>query len=127
MKDENIYSIIDRIGLSPLPPYINREAVPSDKVRYQTVYADRRGAVAAPTAGLHFTESVIKRLKNKQINIDYTTLHIGLGTFKPIMVEDLTRHQMDSEFFHVPPETASIINQARDKKKNIITVIALFL
>jgi S-adenosylmethionine:tRNA-ribosyltransferase-isomerase (queuine synthetase) len=80
-EGEDIYSIIDRIGLSPLPPYINRNAVPSDKIRYQTVYADRRGAVAAPTAGLHFTDEVIKKLKQKQIKTEFTTLHIGLGNF----------------------------------------------
>ena len=114
---EDIYSIIDRIGLSPLPPYIDREAVPSDKVRYQTVYADRRGAVAAPTAGLHFTEALIKKLKKKQIKTEYTTLHIGLGTFRPVQVEALNRHQMDSEYFHVPQETAEIINKVKSRKK----------
>ena len=119
---EDIYSIIDRIGLSPLPPYINRDAVPSDKVRYQTVYADRRGAVAAPTAGLHFTNAVINKLKKKQITIDYTTLHIGLGTFRPVQVEDLNRHQMDSEYFELSPATALVINETKKKRRKVIAV-----
>jgi len=119
---DNIYSIIDRIGQSPLPPYIKRDAEPSDKVRYQTIYADRRGAVAAPTAGLHFTDGLIKRLKNKEINIEYTTLHIGLGTFRPVQVEDLNRHQMDSEYFEVSPVTALAINEAKKKRRKVVAV-----
>ena len=105
-----------------MPPYINREALPSDKVRYQTVYADRRGAVAAPTAGLHFTDSLIKKLKNKQIKIDYTTLHIGLGTFRPVQVEDLNRHQMDSEYFELSPPTAMAINETKKKRRKVVAV-----
>ena len=122
MYKRQIYSIIDRIGLSPLPPYINRDAVPSDKVRYQTVYADRRGAVAAPTAGLHFTDSVLSKLKKKQIKLDYTTLHIGLGTFRPVQVEDLNRHQMDSEYFELSPATALVINETKKKRRKVIAV-----
>ncbi|MDG2266595.1 MAG: tRNA preQ1(34) S-adenosylmethionine ribosyltransferase-isomerase QueA [Candidatus Marinimicrobia bacterium] len=121
-EDEDIYSIIDRIGLSPLPPYINRDAVASDKVRYQTVYADRRGAVAAPTAGLHFTDGMINKLKKKQIKIDYTTLHIGLGTFRPVQVEDLNRHQMDSEYFELSPSTALVINETKKKRRKVVAV-----
>ncbi len=119
---EDIYSIIDRIGQSPLPPYIKRAAEPSDKMRYQTVYADRRGAVAAPTAGLHFTNGLIKRLKDKEVKIEYTTLHIGLGTFRPVQVEDLNRHQMDSEYFELSPKTALAINEAKKKKRKIVAV-----
>ena len=119
---DDIYSIIDRIGLSPLPPYINRKAVPSDKVRYQTVYADRRGAVAAPTAGLHFTDSVINKLKKKEIKIEHTTLHIGLGTFRPVQVEDLNRHQMDSEYFELSPATALVINETKKRRRKVIAV-----
>ena len=119
---EDIYGIIDRIGQSPLPPYIKRNAEPSDKVRYQTVYADRRGAVAAPTAGLHFTDGLIKRLKDKEIKIEYTTLHIGLGTFRPVQVEDLNRHQMDSEYFEVSPLTALSINEVKKKRRKVIAV-----
>ena len=119
---EDIYGIIDRIGQSPLPPYIKRDAEPSDKVRYQTVYADRRGAVAAPTAGLHFTDGLIKRLKDKEIKMEYTTLHIGLGTFRPVQVEDLNRHQMDSEYFEVSPATALAINEAKKKRRKVVAV-----
>jgi S-adenosylmethionine:tRNA ribosyltransferase-isomerase len=119
---DDFYKIIDGIGNSPLPPYINRKATKQDKDRYQTVYAANRGAVAAPTGGLHFTDGLIKKLKSKGVKIKPCTLHIGLGTFRPIQVEDLTRHQMDSEFFEVPPETAIAINEAREKEKKIVAV-----
>ena len=119
---DDIYGIIDRIGQSPLPPYIKRDAEPSDKVRYQTVYADRRGAVAAPTAGLHFTDGLIKRIKDKEIKMEYTTLHIGLGTFRPVQVEDLNRHQMDSEYFEVSPVTALAINETKKKRRKVVAV-----
>lgn len=121
-EGDDIYSIIDRIGTSPLPPYIKRDAEPKDKKRYQSVFAERRGAVAAPTAGLHFTDGLIKKLKDKGVKIEYTTLHIGLGTFRPVQVEDLNRHQMDSEYFEVSPRTAMAINEARKKRKRIIAV-----
>ncbi|HJN98844.1 MAG TPA: tRNA preQ1(34) S-adenosylmethionine ribosyltransferase-isomerase QueA, partial [Candidatus Marinimicrobia bacterium] len=94
----NFHSVIDRIGTSPLPPYIDRDADSVDKKRYQTIYAKERGAVAAPTAGLHFTEGLIKKVKDKGTKIENVTLHIGLGTFRPVQVEDLNRHQMDSEY-----------------------------
>ena len=117
-----LHSIIDRIGTSPLPPYITRDAEPSDKKRYQTVYATERGAVAAPTAGLHFTQGLINKLIKKGVNIEYITLHIGLGTFRPVQVEDLNRHQMDSEYFEVSPKTAMAINEARKKHRKIVAV-----
>ena len=117
-----LHSIIDRIGTSPLPPYITRDAEPSDKKRYQTVYATERGAVAAPTAGLHFTQGLINRLEKKGVKIEYITLHIGLGTFRPVQVEDLNRHQMDSEYFEVSPKTAMAINEARKKHRKIVAV-----
>ena len=118
----NIYEFIEKNGHSPLPPYIKRESKPSDKENYQTVYAEERGSVAAPTAGIHFTEELLEKLKKKGVKIATITLHIGLGTFRPIMVEDLTRHQMDSEFFSVPPETAALINEARAKRKRVTPV-----
>jgi len=121
-SSSNLHEFIEKNGLSPLPPYIKRDPIPSDKKNYQTVYATERGSVAAPTAGIHFSEELLTKIKKKGVIITYVTLHIGLGTFKPIMVEDLTRHQMDSEYFSVPPETAAIINEARGKKKKIITV-----
>lgn len=121
-EDENFYKIIDRIGHSPLPPYIKRQAEAKDKERYQTVFAENRGAVAAPTAGLHFTHNLLDKLEQKNIKVAHITLHIGLGTFRPVQVEDLNRHQMDSEFFEVPAETAIAINEARAKGKRIIAV-----
>ena len=117
-----LHDIIDRIGTSPLPPYITRDPEPSDKKRYQTVYATERGAVAAPTAGLHFTNGLINRLKKKGVKIEYITLHIGLGTIRPVQVEDLNRHQMDSEYFEVSTKTAMAINEARKKHRKIVAV-----
>ena len=116
---ESLYPFIEKVGHSPLPPYIDRESTPSDKTYYQTVYASERGSVAAPTAGIHFSKAVLNKMEKKGVKLAYVTLHIGLGTFRPIMVEDLTRHQMDSEYFHVPPETAEIINKAKSKKKSV--------
>ena len=118
----DFHKIIDRIGTSPLPPYINREADKNDKKRYQTVYASSKGAVAAPTAGLHFTDGLISKLKNKGVKIETVTLHIGLGTFRPVQVEDLNRHQMDSEYFEVSTDTSMAINQARKRHRKIIAV-----
>ena len=119
---DNLHSVIDRIGTSPLPPYIDRDADAVDKKRYQTVYAKERGAVAAPTAGLHFTEGLIKKVKDQGTKIENVTLHIGLGTFRPVQVEDLNRHQMDSEYFEVSPKTSMAINQAKKRHRKIIAV-----
>ena len=119
---DNFYDVIDRIGTSPLPPYINRDADAMDKKRYQTVYATDRGAIAAPTAGLHFTNGLLKKVKDKGVKIETVTLHIGLGTFRPVQVEDLNRHQMDSEYFEVSPKTSMAINQARKRHRKIIAV-----
>jgi S-adenosylmethionine:tRNA ribosyltransferase-isomerase len=116
---ESLYPFIEKVGHSPLPPYIDRKSTSSDKTYYQTVYASERGSVAAPTAGIHFSNPLLKKIEKKGVKIAFVTLHIGLGTFRPIMVEDLTRHQMDSEYFQVPQETADIINKARNHKKSI--------
>jgi S-adenosylmethionine:tRNA ribosyltransferase-isomerase len=121
-EGDNFHKMIDRIGTSPLPPYINRDADSNDKKRYQTVYASSRGAVAAPTAGLHFTEELLKKIQEKGIKLETVTLHIGLGTFRPVQVEDLNRHQMDSEYFEVSPKTSMAINQARKRHRRIIAV-----
>ena len=118
----NFHEVIDRIGTSPLPPYIDREANAKDKKRYQTVFASKRGAVAAPTAGMHFTDSLIKKAVEKGVKIETVTLHIGLGTFRPVQVEDLNRHQMDSEYFEVSPKTSMAINQARKRHRQIIAI-----
>ena len=116
---ESLFPFIEKAGHSPLPPYIDRESTPSDKVYYQTVYASERGSVAAPTAGIHFSKVMLNQFEKKGVKLAYVTLHIGLGTFRPIMVEDLTRHQMDSEYFFVPQKTAEIINRARSHKKSV--------
>ena len=113
---DDIYDIIDKVGISPLPPYIKRKSEPSDKERYQTVFAEHRGAVAAPTAGLHFTQGLIENIVKKGAKMEHTTLHIGLGTFRPVQVEDLNRHQMDSEYFEVSPKTALSINETKKKE-----------
>ena len=116
---ESLFPFIEKAGHSPLPPYIDRESTPSDKVYYQTVYASERGSVAAPTAGIHFSKVMLNQFEKKGVKLAYVTLHIGLGTFRPIMVEDLTRHQMDSEYFFVPQKTAELINRARAHKKSV--------
>ena len=121
-EDEDIYNVIDRVGISPLPPYIKRESDAKDKIRYQTVFAEKRGAVAAPTAGLHFTDGLIKRIHARGAKTAYTTLHIGLGTFRPVQVEDLNRHQMDSEYFEVSPQTSLLINETKKKRRSVIAV-----
>ena len=121
-ENEDIYEVIDKVGISPLPPYIKRESEPKDKIRYQTIFADQRGAVAAPTAGLHFTEGLINRIHKKGAKTAHSTLHIGLGTFRPVQVEDLHRHQMDSEYFEVNPQTALKINETKKKRRKVFAV-----
>ncbi len=118
----DIFKAIENIGQTPLPPYIKREAVPEDKVNYQTVYANQDGSVAAPTAGLHFTKELLSKIKKKGIKVVPVILHIGLGTFRPVEVEDLTKHRMDSEFFEIPEDTARIVTEALKKKKNVFAV-----
>ena len=120
--DQNFDDILNTIGHPPLPPYIKRDATKNDRERYQTVYAEKRGAVAAPTAGLHFTDQILKKLEKKGVRIHTVTLHIGLGTFKPVQVEALNRHHMDSEYFEVSAETALAINEAKLKRRRIFAV-----
>lgn len=119
-------TILDKIGFPPLPPYIKRDddlaAAEIDERRYQTVYARIPGAVAAPTAGLHFTHPLIERLKQADINFAYITLHVGTGTFKPITTENLEDHKMHQERFSIDEENARIINAAKDKGGRIIAV-----
>ncbi|RDV13856.1 tRNA preQ1(34) S-adenosylmethionine ribosyltransferase-isomerase QueA [Pontibacter diazotrophicus] len=121
-SDEEFYKAINDLGETPLPKYIKREAEPEDRERYQTVYAKNVGAVAAPTAGLHFTKEVLKRLEIKGVDVTPLTLHVGLGTFRPVDVEDLTKHKMDSENFMVPAETVSMVNNALDNKKRVVAI-----
>lgn len=122
ISQQDLYTLIDKIGQSPLPPYIDRDPTPVDKIKYQTVYAKRRGAVAAPTAGLHFTDELIEKIKAKGVIIRPVVLHIGLGTFRPVTVEDLSRHRMDSEYYEVSAETAIAINEAKAKGKRVIAI-----
>lgn len=118
----DFFKIIDKIGLTPLPPYIKREPTEKDKDAYQTVYARVVGAVAAPTAGLHFTKALLKKIEAKGVKIVPIVLHIGLGTFRPVEVEDLTKHKMDSEYFEIPQETVDVVNATIDSKRNVFVV-----
>ena len=119
---KDIYRAIEKIGQTPLPPYINRNVLPEDKENYQTVFAKVDGSVAAPTAGLHFTKELLRKIQKKKVKIAKVTLHIGLGTFRPVEVEDLTKHRMDSEYLEITEETAEKINEAIRKGKNVIAV-----
>ena len=115
-----LYEILDELGEMPLPPYIHEKL--EDKNRYQTVYAKNIGSAAAPTAGLHFTNDLLEKIKEKGITICYVTLHVGLGTFRPVSVEDVTKHIMHSEFYQMSKETADILNEAKKNNKRIISV-----
>jgi S-adenosylmethionine:tRNA ribosyltransferase-isomerase len=119
---QDFFELIDTVGKSPLPPYINREPEEIDREKYQTVYAKKIGAVAAPTAGLHFTEELMDKILKKGIKIIPVVLHVGLGTFRPIKVEDLSRHQMDSEFYEISEESAEQINQIKQNNGRIVAV-----
>ncbi len=110
------------LGETPIPKYINREVTPEDAERYQTIYAKEEGAVAAPTAGLHFSKHLLKRLEIKGIDFAEVTLHVGLGTFNPVEVEDLSKHKMDSEEMIISQQACDIINNAKVKKKRICCV-----
>ncbi|MDO4813945.1 MAG: tRNA preQ1(34) S-adenosylmethionine ribosyltransferase-isomerase QueA [Gemella sp.] len=111
---------LDELGSMPLPPYIKETL--EDKERYQTVYSKELGSSAAPTAGLHFTKELLEELKEKKVNITYLTLHVGLGTFRPVAVEDIETHKMHSEYYEVSQETAEIINKTKASGKRIISV-----
>lgn len=116
--NDELYRILDEIGDMPMPPYIDREPTEADKERYQTIFAKERGAVAAPTAGMHFTEELVEKIEKKGVDFLPTTLHIGWGTFRPVEVEDLTKHRMDSENYFISEETSEKINQALKNKKS---------
>ena len=117
---KEIYNILDKIGKMPLPPYITQELKNGE--RYQTVYSRELGSAAAPTAGLHFTKEMLDDLKNKGINICYVTLHVGLGTFRPVKVDDVTKHKMHTEHYHISKETADLINETKRNGKRVISV-----
>ncbi|GIV60474.1 tRNA preQ1(34) S-adenosylmethionine ribosyltransferase-isomerase QueA [Rhodocaloribacter litoris] len=122
-SNEELYRKIDEIGQTPIPPYIKREVEEEDRDRYQTIFARERGAVAAPTAGLHFTESLVKKLRAKGVQIAPVTLHVGLGTFRSVEVEDLTKHRMDSEYYDISPQTAEIVNRALESPDHHVTAV----
>lgn len=113
---------LKELGETPLPKYIKRDVEDSDADRYQTIYAKHEGAVAAPTAGLHFSKHLVKRLEIKGIDFAEVTLHVGLGTFEPVEVEDISKHKMDSEQIFIPQETADMVNLAKENKKRICAI-----
>ena len=112
--------VLDELGQMPLPPYIHEKL--EDKERYQTVYSKEKGSAAAPTAGLHFTEELLKEIKDKGVNIAYLTLHVGLGTFRPVKVDDVNNHVMHSEYYHLDKENADLINKTKEVGKRVIAV-----
>lgn len=111
-----------RLGKVPLPPYIKRDASASDKKRYQTVYAKVKGAVAAPTAGLHFSDALLSKIKKKGVKIKETTLHVGPGTFQPVKCDNISEHRMEPEYFRITEDTAKAVNNVKAKKGRIIAV-----
>ena len=118
--DGILYEILDKLGTMPLPPYIHEKL--DDQSRYQTVYAKNIGSAAAPTAGLHFTNDLLEKIKAKGVNIAYVTLHVGLGTFRPVNVSDVTKHKMHSEYYELNKENAALINETKNKVGKIVVV-----
>lgn len=116
----DVFSYIDKIGTVPLPPYIKEKL--DDDERYQTVYSKDKGSAAAPTAGLHFTNELLEKIKQKGVNICYVTLHVGLGTFRPVKEDEITNHKMHSEFFIISNDTAKMINETKKNGKDIYAV-----
>ena len=122
--DGDLNAAIDRLGKTPLPPYIKRQAdaLDADRERYQTVFAKERGAIAAPTAGLHFTPEVLEAIKGKGVTVAEVTLHVGYGTFVPVRVEDISQHRVQPERYLLDPETAEILNAAKSDRRRIVAV-----
>jgi S-adenosylmethionine:tRNA ribosyltransferase-isomerase len=119
---DSLFDILQKYGHVPLPPYIKRKDEPVDRDRYQTVYAEKEGSIAAPTAGLHFTPTLLQSLKEKGIRITFLTLHIGPGTFTPVKVNNIEEHSMESEWVEIPEEAAQIINETKEKGGRVIAV-----
>ena len=117
---DNFYEDLDKLGQMPLPPYIHEKL--KDKERYQTVYSRELGSAAAPTAGLHFTNELLEKVKAKGVKIGFVTLHVGLGTFRPVKVDDVTKHRMHSEHYDLPQETADLINETKKNGGCVISV-----
>lgn len=120
--DDEFYNVLNELGNTPLPKYINREVEAIDIERYQTIYAKEVGAVAAPTAGLHFSRQLMKRLELKGVQLPELTLHVGLGTFRAIEVEDLSKHKMEAEYFKITEKAANIVNKAKKDNRKICAV-----
>lgn len=118
--DGVFYEVLDELGEMPLPPYIHEKLI--DQNRYQTVYNKFKGSAAAPTAGLHFTEDLLIRIKEKGVIITFVTLHVGLGTFRPVQVAEIKDHHMHTEFYQVTKETAAILNNAKTERRKIVAV-----
>jgi S-adenosylmethionine:tRNA ribosyltransferase-isomerase len=118
----SVLELLDHLGSLPLPPYITHSPDPQDQIRYQTVYARAPGAVAAPTAGLHFSEALLEQLRHNNIRMAHVTLHVGAGTFQPVRVEDLALHQMHSEWYQVPQATADAIDLTHNEGGRVIAV-----
>jgi len=119
---QDVLEKVEQVGHMPLPPYIRRKDTPEDRELYQTVFARRPGAVAAPTAGLHFTRELLEALERKGVIIKTVTLHVGPGTFKPVKTEKVEDHRMDPEFYSVPPDTAGEVNRALKERRRIVAV-----
>ncbi|MBD0296356.1 MAG: tRNA preQ1(34) S-adenosylmethionine ribosyltransferase-isomerase QueA, partial [Flavisolibacter sp.] len=121
-SDEDFRQVLEKHGETPLPKYIKRKPDEEDRERYQTVYAKHEGAVAAPTAGLHFSRELIKRCEIKGIRFAEVTLHTGLGTFRPIEVEDLSKHKMDAEYYRIDEQACRIVNKAKETGHRICSI-----
>lgn len=126
-KDEIVFNTQDSkslygLGVMPLPPYIKRKSEDSDRIYYQTVYAKVPGAIASPTAGLHFTKGLIRKILSSKVSIAYLTLHVGVGTFRPVKVEDITKHRMEPEYFKIPESAVRLIKKVRSRQKHIMAV-----
>ncbi|UCH47257.1 MAG: tRNA preQ1(34) S-adenosylmethionine ribosyltransferase-isomerase QueA [Betaproteobacteria bacterium] len=119
---DDVFSVLDRCGQVPLPPYIGRSADATDEARYQTVYARQPGAVAAPTAGLHFDQQMMERLQRLGVDVAYVTLHVGAGTFQPVRVEDIDSHVMHAEWYHIPQATVHALQRARSQGGRVCAV-----
>ncbi len=122
ISEKSVLELLEQYGTLPLPPYITHEAEANDEERYQTIYAKHAGAVAAPTAGLHFDEIMLNKIKAKGVNVAYITLHVGAGTFQPVRTENISDHKMHSEIYNISPETVAMIEAAKSKGGSIIAV-----
>jgi len=121
-SDTDVYTYLEQFGALPLPPYITHTPTADDETRYQTVFAKHLGAVAAPTAGLHFDDATLDALKQKGVNITFVTLHVGAGTFQPVRVEDIAEHKMHSELYRIPEATAKLVTQTKQQGNKVLAV-----